>query len=344
MNFEELLYSLLIYVATFIVSCGCVFLSKNKSFRGFFSLLAIIVPSITAAFREGGIDYKAYRSMYLSIRHGSGYQSIEPLWYILNRIMPSYEWLLFVSAAIFLGMAYYAICKFTKERRTLAWFILLTVCYSTFYNGMRQMISVSIFFVAIAMMYERKYVRGFGLIAIAFLFHKSAIFLLVIPIYLLLSKKFRYIEGLVVLLTVFFVLGTPIITATLQRLGLYASYTEEISWNMSLGFILYTLPPLFPFLMYRKHLKNNKLLTLCYNLYLLVIPFQFLGMSMKYTDRVMLYFQIFIVILVPLFIQEVTKKKGNNNWEAIYTVWFTIHYIVLNAVLNGNGTFPYMTF
>ncbi len=344
MTFEELLYSLLIYAATFIVSCGCVSLSKNKSFRGFFSILAIIVPSITAAFREGGIDYEAYKAMYLSIRRGSGYETIEPLWYHLNKIMPSYEWLLFISAAIFLGMAYYAICKFTKERRTLAWYIILTVCYSTFYNGMRQMIAVSIVFAAIALLYERKYIRGFGLIAVAVLFHESAIFLLVIPIYLLLSKKFKNIEWLVVFLTAFFIFGTPIITAVLQRLGLYASYTEETSWNMSLGFILYTLPPLIPFFMYRKQLKDNKLLTLCYNLYLLIIPFQFLGMSMKYADRVMLYFLIFIAILVPLFIQEIAKKQGKNDWGIIYTIWFTIHYVILNAVLNGNGTYPYMFF
>ena len=135
MTFKELVYSLLIYAVTFIVSCGCVSLSKSKSFRWFFSILAIIVPSITATFRGGGIDYEAYKAMYRSIRGGSGYETIEPLWYHLNKIMPSYEWLLFISAAIFLGMAYYAICKFTKEKRTLAWFIILTVCYSAFYNG-----------------------------------------------------------------------------------------------------------------------------------------------------------------------------------------------------------------
>ena len=75
---------------------------------------------------------------------------------------------------------------------------------------------------------------------------------------------------------------------------------------------------------------------------MLVIPFQFLGMSMKYVDRVMLYFQIFIAVLVPLFLQEIRKKQGRNDWGIIYTIWFIFHYTVLNVVMNGNGTYPYI--
>lgn len=342
MSIQELIYSLLIYAATFIVSCACVSLSKNRSFRGLFSVLAVIVPSIAAAFREAGIDYEGYKSMYHSIRLNEGYDTIEPLWYYLNKIMPSFEWVLFVSAVIFLGVAYYAICKFTKERRTLAWFIVLAVCYSTFYNGMRQMIAVSFFFAAVALLYEKKYIRSLVLGVIAFYFHESAFFMLIVPIYLLASKKVKNIEWIILFLTVFFIVGMPIITKVLQLLGLYASYTESTSWNLSLGFILYAIPPLIPLYIYRRQLKDNKLLIFCYNLYMLVIPFQFLGMSMKYVDRVMLYFQIFIAVLVPLFLQEIRKKQGRNDWGIIYTIWFIFHYTVLNVVMNGNGTYPYI--
>lgn len=344
MSFEELFYSLLIYGTTFGVSCGCAFLSKNKSIRWVFSALAVIVPSITAAFRESGIDYKSYMSMYRSIRSGQGYESIEPLWYLLNKIMPTYEWVLFISAVIFLGMAYYAMCKFVKEKRTLAWFIVLTVCYGTFYNGMRQMIAVSISFAAVALFFEKKYIRGLLLIVLASLFHKSALFMLVIPIYLILSKKIKHIEWFVAAFTVFCIFGYPVVAAVLHRLGLYSSYTGEAGMNLSLGFVLYSFPPLIPFYLYRKHLKDNELLMLCYNMYLLIIPFQFLGMNIQYADRMMLYFQIFIVALVPLVAQEIANKLEKKNWGIIYTAWFIFHYVVLNVIMNGNEVYPYIVF
>lgn len=344
MSFEETLYSLLIYAATFIASCGCVFLSKNKLSRPLFSFLAVLIPAITAAYRESGIDYVAYKSMYISIRRGQGYKSIEGLWYQLNRVMPSFEWLLFVSAFLFLGVSFFAICKFVKDKRTLAWFIFLTVCYSVFYNGMQQMIAVAFFFAAVALMYDRKYIRGFALIAIATLFHTSAFFMFAIPLYLFLSYKVKHAEGLVLFLTGMFAFGIPIVSELLQQIGLFTSYTEEISWNFSLGFILYALPPLIPFYMHYRYVKNDKLVMLAYNLYLMILPFQFLGMSMRYADRVMLYFQVFIAVLVPLFLQAISKKQVKSDWRFLYTLWFVIHYVVLNVVLNGNGTYPYRDF
>ena len=342
---KELLYSLLIYGGTFITSCYCVYMTKHKTFKGLFSLLAVIIPSITAAFRECGIDFEAYKSMYINIRNGTGYENIEPLWYQLNRIMPSYEWLLFVSAFLFLGMAYLGICLILEKDRWLAWFIMLAVCYSTFYNGMRQMLAVSFVFAAIALMHRKKLLLGLVLIVIAYFFHKSAIFMLVVPIYLFISKRVKYIEGIVAFLTFFCIVGLPAITAFLRDIGMYTGYLEEIRWRLSLSFLLYALPPIIPYYFFRPNFSDdNKTLSLCFDLYLLIIPFQFLGMSINYADRVMLYFQIFITVLIPLMIIEVNKDSTKNYLKPMYILWFLFHYTVLNILLEGQGTYPYMDF
>lgn len=341
---KELLYSLLIYGGTFLSSCMCVYLTKNKFLRGFFSLLAVGIPSVTAAFRECGIDFVAYESMYRHIRAGTGYETIEPLWYQLNRIMPSYEWLLFASAFIFLGMSYFAICLFLKEDRWLAWFIVLTVCYSTFYNGMRQMIAVSIVFAAVALIYKKKIIPGIVFIALAYFFHESALFMLVILFYLFISKRLRNIEGVIAILTAFSIIGLPAITMLIERIGMYTGYLEEINWHLSLSFLLYSIPPIIPYYIYRKYFTENQLLKMCFDLYMLIIPFQFLGMSINYADRVMLYFQIFIAILIPLMVQEISKNIENNYWKGLYVGWFIFQYVVLNIVLQGQGTYPYMNF
>ena len=345
MSFEELMYSLFIYGGTFAISCAFVYVANNsRNFKGLLSLIGVCIPAITATFRESGIDYKAYESIYINIQRGTGYEDIEAFWYYLNKIMPSFKMLLFVSALIFVAMAYFAICQFMKTNRTFAWFIFLTVCYSTFYNGMRQMIAVSIFFAAAALLYKKKYFMSLLFVVGAFFFHETIAFMIIVPLYMFLCKKVKHSELVAGGLTAIFVLGIPVITKIIEMVGLYSSYVEDTSWNLSVGFLLYAIPPLIPFWYFKRRVNGNRLVALCYDLYLLVIPFQFLGMSIHYADRMMLYVQIFVAVLIPSFVQELRRHIGRNDWKLIYVLWFIFHYLILNAVMNGNETFPYMIF
>ena len=77
MSFEELMYSLFIYGGTFAISCAFVYVANSsRNFKGLLSLIGVCIPAITATFRESGIDYKGYESIYINIQRGTrGYWS-----------------------------------------------------------------------------------------------------------------------------------------------------------------------------------------------------------------------------------------------------------------------------
>ena len=159
MDYKSYFYSFLIYAFTFLLSCGCVYIAEKKGvFHNLFRLLAIVIPSITATYRESGIDLNTYKIIYNHLHAGNDY-NIELSWKLLNQLSPSFELLLFVTTIIFLGTAYIAICNFIKKDRTLAWFIFLMVCYSAFFNIMRQMIAVTVVFAGFAFYYQKKRIK-----------------------------------------------------------------------------------------------------------------------------------------------------------------------------------------
>ena len=342
---KETLYSMLIYAVTFFLSVVCVYKAeRKKNFRPIWQLLAIIIPSITAAWRQCGVDYQAYEGIYNHIHQGNEYP-IEKFWILLNRIAPTYQWLLFLSAFLFLWAIYFAICKLVKNDQWLSWFIILVVCYPAFYNVMRQMIAVAFAFLAFAFLCEKKNLFFVLNILIATLFHKSAILMLVaFPVYFWVIKRFKDIEILILGICLLCPLAIKLLPIVLGYFGIYGSYFNKEINGFSFGFLLYSLPPLYFYYVKRKSIQRTPILKYSLAMYLLVIPFQVLGMSIAYADRIMLYFQIMIAVFVPHTIRQYDILGKKHSLRTLYVIWFIIHYLVLVVLLNGNATYPYTIF
>lgn len=334
------LLSLVIYLATYFFSVACVYVAeKHKGLKRLMYPCAVIIPSITATFRESGIDYPSYRSMYRWI-HGSGADYIEPFWILLNKISFSYEFCLFLAALLFCITACTAICRLVRKDRWLAWFIFLVVCYNAFLNIMRQMLAVSIVFLGFSYLKEKKLWKYFLCVIIASLFHKATFVMILVPIYSAFVKKIKNPEIFILPFCIAAPAVIPIIKAVCLSMGIFSSYFSK-PVHSSYGFLLYMLPPLFFYYLLRRECVKDSLTKWFYGLYLLVFPFQFWGGSLAYIDRYMLYFQIFITVLVPSIIQRYDEKYKRHNLRLFYFLWFVIHFTVVYAVLNGNGIFPY---
>ncbi len=340
----EMFYSIVIYALTFILSTFFIWLSeKKKRLHKFFVFVAIVIPSVTAAFRESGVDFWTYKDIYYHI-HNGGKGYTEWGWNLLNKISPTYQALLFLAAFIFLLTIYIAITKFKCENKEIAWFSILIIPYTAFFNGMRQMLAVSFVFLAIACIFRKKHLSGIILVLLGAGFHKTAYFAIIILwLYYLLIRKKKKVGFIITIISLAALVMAPLAIALVGRLGIFSKYFVNDTPNVSFGFLLYLLPPLFFY--YRKRsVFDDKMLNRCVAIYLLSIPFQVLGFRITYADRFMWFSQIFIAVIVSGVVSGYNKVKPRNNIKLIYYGWFAFYHLVVNIILNGNAIYPYRIF
>ena len=345
MSFLAIAISFLIYFSSAAVSVLFIKGAEKRKSK-FLALLGIIIPSIVAAFRESGIDYKTYEQIYDYIHAGGAYP-IEYGWRILNVIAPSFEFVQFIAAIIFFGVSYLAIRNFEIRYRWIAWLVTLSVSTGMFYNVTRQGIAAAFIFLGIAYFSKKKYLRFAISVALGAIFHKSAlIMLLLVPLYWFIMKRVKKLMLVTAIMSAVALLSVPIVAALVSRLGMFSSYVESITFDFSLLFLFYTLPPLMLYAWKPSDFKDDKKLHFALAIYLFVIPIQFLGMRIAFADRIMLYFRPMLAIVVPLIIQhydEKSKAKGKNA-RVFYVLWFIFYHVIMGVLLNENGMYPYINF
>ena len=335
--------SFLIYFFSAAISVLFIKRAEKKKSK-FLALLGIIIPSIVAAFRESGIDYPAYKQIYEHIHAGGAY-TIEYGWKLLNIIAPSFEALQFIAAIIFFGVSYLAICKFDAKYRWMSWLVILATSTGFFYNGIRQAIASAFVFLGISYFYKKKFFRFAVCVAAGALFHKTAWFILIIlPIYWLVMKRVKKFGLVTVIMSAMALISVPIVIIVIKRLGIFLGYIQDITFNFSLLFLLYTLPPLLYYALKPSVFKEDKKFRFCLALYLLVIPMQFLGMRIPFADRIMLYFRPMLAIAIPLMIMRYDELGKGKKIKAFYVLWFIFYHVIMGLVLNENGMYPYIDF
>lgn len=343
----EMLYSVVIYGLTFISSTFFIWVSERKKRKRrkwkFWAFIALFIPSVTAAFRESGVDFWTYKEIYYYI-HGGGAGYTEWGWNLLNKVSPTHKTMLFCAAFIFLYAVYMALDKLVHDNKAIAWFSFLIIQYTTFFNGMRQMLAVAFVFWAMAFLFERKYAKSVILILIGASFHKTAYFVIILLwLYYLLIKRRRKIGWIVVALSIAALILAPVAIAVVGKMGIFSKYFLNDQANISLGFLLYLLPPLF-FYYYKRSIFTSDKLNHYLAIYLLSIPFQVLGFRITYADRFMWFTQIFIVVLVPMIVSEYKKIGSEKTVRFLYYAWFVFHHIVIGIIMNGNAIYPYRVF
>lgn len=344
MSFSECFWSILIYTSTFFLSVACIRFSEKRYFKKTFSFMGVIIPTVTATFRQSGTDLRAYEGIYNYIHRGGSYE-IEKGWLFLNRIAPTYKALLFIAAIIFFGVSYKAICKFIRKDKWVAWLIILVVCTGFFYNGTRQAIAAAFFFWGLSFFYEKKYFKFALAVFVATLFHESAWMVLLVTIaYWWLMKRVKNVFFSICILSAVGIAGIPMLSNVMNRLGLYTSYFSDNQFVFSITFLLYALPPLYFYYRNSKFFETDMKTKYCLSLYTLIIPMQFMGMRVQFLDRVGVYFNVILAILVPMIIQGYDVNKKRHSLRGAYMLWFIFYHIIMGIVLNENGMYPYRVF
>lgn len=348
--------SILIYFLTFYISIlFCFLLSKAKGKTNIIILfiLSISLPIFISTFRyKVGTDYLAYRESYYEIIEKMvDFKSIisyyqEPLYVFINlmayKIFNSYTGLLFIASLIFMTLSLKTIMLYKdKISLSLAYFIFFMTTFSLAFNGVRQMLAVSIIFYSYKYIYEKKLFKYILLILLASLFHKSAIVCLLL--YFIWSDNGKNNKSFYVT-TLATIIALPLIALVVRKicfsLGIYTKYFLHYEATQTYGFLLYILPVLIILILEKKDKnENNSMINFLSRLYILQIPMQILGNYIAYGDRLAMYLAPAQILLLPYYANSVKKNKLIIN--IIIVFWYLFYYVVMFIVLKSNEVYPF---
>lgn len=344
--------SILFYVGTFGLAS---LMSRINSRSNLVKLLFIILPPVLlATFRYNiGYDYGSYiagynNSFYISFESIiAGYEVGDPLAFELTTKIAT----LFDSDRVYLmllallslipGISYILKEWDYPDIQPMIVFMYLFNPYIFSFSACKQGIALSILMFSLKYVYERKPLKFALCVAMAFLFHSTAIVFLLV--YFFLNNE----GDLTTLKKVLIVVGCLFVIMNLQWVlgnvmgGIYEVYAIDSVEGRNRTFWLYTLIT-FIFLVFRTKLiaidKRNELLIM-----MMVVGAisQYLGFSNAFAKRIGEYFMMAQVFLIPQCIYLFTEnsKKLANLLIVVYIV--SIFLIASPTAASGMGFVPY---
>lgn len=303
--------------------------------------LACLVLFVFAALRYMyGNDYANYFAHYLNIRAGGESPYDEFLFTLLNRLSPSFPFLIALTSALFLGGVYLFITGTLST--DYAWIGLLIFVINPYLllmnlSALRQCIAMMLFVGAVHFGIRRKLPGYLLLIVLACCFHKSAVILL--PAWFLCGTR-PVRKGLVclILLVMFclmFLVDLNGVVVAMVRLFEDANYLHYAKSGLG-NSLRATLLTGISFVYVLGNLTRLEGKALVYSkLYLVSLILGVLAYHMSMLTRVQMYFDIFSVVAIPAILRA-DQQRGpvrvrQENIPA--TLWDIVNRFALPALV-----------
>ncbi len=322
-----------------------------------FWLLSFLVPFLLSSLRWNvGTDYATYISLYEAINNistssqfFSQLAQVEPLYVLMNMLVKavfnSPLPVFFISALLLLGFVYRSLEDYHQHLSVmLAVFVFLFLMFSASLNIMRQMIAVAIVFFATRYIFRHEYKKAAVFLAIAVLFHYSALFIL--PFWLFRGTK-RYERNIRIILfsslILMFIFGS-VFGSVFDRLRyLYLQQTvSQPDTTLRIGLLLLRAPLIVPVLIFRKRLIAHDERNY-YWIILIVfeLVFSYLGYILDILNRFSLYFAVSWIVLLPALVRCMPTRAAQYRMGA-YVIFVSIGLWVFNTAISNFGeVLPY---
>lgn len=255
--------------------------------------------------------------------------------WILTRIFSHYQVLIIISSLITVLCVSNFIYKNSKNTMISLIAFIAFGLFTFSMNGMRQVLAMSICLLGYEFVKKRKFLPFLFTILIAALFHKSALFFIII--YFLPLLKYNY--KTLILFAICFVLLVLFGNRIASIFGLmsgkdYASYVPTDTGGY-MTVLIYVLSIALTFLYCSKQLKEDSwlrtLLFTCIIGFMLYISRYFISQAY---ERISYYFMYPSIILIPTAIESLDKEN-----KKIYTVLVVTFALLLFAYRIQNASF-----
>ncbi|MGL5384025.1 MAG: EpsG family protein [Culicoidibacterales bacterium] len=325
---------------------------KNERANVLFTVLIIVVLTLVSGLRyRVGTDFGTYSQIYgitatktfIEVISGS-----EPLFNLIvwlsSQAIYEPQIMFFVMALLTVSFIVLGIRKYTNNFPFSIFLYLATFSYFTAMNGMRQWLAVAIVFYFFDLMLEKKLLKFIIVIFVASLIHTSAIFIL--PIYFVIHKKHttQFVMATFACGALLFVMYPFIDSVLAQFLGDYGHYLTSSAGYGAAG--VKGIRVVVPLVIYgvsyfylHKNIQHPKVNAIL-NLILIGSLIATLGIYSKAFFRIISYFSIYEVLIIPLFYACVGRRE-KVTMLAFLVLSFYLYVNVLWRV--DSNVLPYQT-
>lgn len=343
----------------------------SRSHAVYFLMLAIALSPVIAMFglRYGiGTDYFAYETTYnilheasfeeywYGFSHGLSYYYVEPGYFLLNKLFPSYRLLLWGLGILMFALVALSLKKYARRLSIpLALFVCLCTQYLYSLNGMRFAVALCFILFAYTVLAEgnsKKTVAKYVLLILAAsLFHTSS--LICLPLVLLVefnSKKVNRFRDVAFLILI---LSFPLLISVLSQLAASlpffsryfstAKYTLVVTAAGGLAWLLHILPVVIPLLLFcRDEIFDDKETRTYFRIMIAEFPFRMLGLYNTWLTRLARFSQIVQIIMIPLILSKIKNPHKRTLLTIYYCAWYVIDFIYYAIVNDGGASLPYI--
>ena len=314
-------------------------------FLAVFLLVALRHPSMGADLGFGKTT--GYLGSFTSISNHSwkelfameGYLNYEIGFVVLNKLLGyiSTDHQFFIAVCAFLCTApvFYTIYK-KSETPTLPMLIFLGLpMFLLMYSGLRQAIALALCFVATMYVQEKKLVKFVLVIAVASLFHSSALFFLIAyPLYYIrFGSTVRMIS--VILIPIAFLVRKPMYTILTAIFGY-----ETVMDNNGAVTLFLLLTALYIVCAAFETSETSGLL----NIYFVACVLQSMGGVNNHVLRIAWLFMVPIVFVLPKSLSQIRDKSLRDIIMAVAGVGFIAFGFYQILFSSWQGAFPYIPF
>lgn len=323
--------------------------SEKMSNKKFLLILLSSLPLMfVASVRYGvGTDFFSYRNIYYGISNGR-ILDIEIIYYYINRIssifVSDYQNFLWILSALLLFPIFNEIFDDSPYVCLSIFLFVFGRYYFAYMNIMREMISCSIIFYSIRFIEKRRFWKFILCLLVATGIHYAAIIFL--PAYWLYNTKIPKKVVFVVLFLSIIISKTEI-ASLINNILMRTTYERYFGSKYDTGetkvssILFHLIILLFAYLFDRNDKKYNFFV----NIYTISTWIVSLTGSVPFVDRARYYYDISMIILIPMSINNV-KNKGLRT--IIYILIFLCFLFYGYKTLNGSADYydavPYVTF
>ncbi len=334
----------LVYYSFCALSVLTAYLAEKKNNRILFVISMLFIAVLAGArARTVGIDTDVYYT-YIDWAERDILTHVEPGFIFLSkhllRLFGKIEWVVFFFSSL---TVLFVFLRFWTLRSKCSYAIMVFF-YLAFYlqlslNIMRQFFAISIVFLATYLLEKRKYIWFLPFVALAVLFHYSAIFGFVAFIIYYWqdtqqgAKKLFFVIVIGALVPIAYYLFGSL-------LDYYSRYFDEIEIDIGL-MIFAKLALLILFIIFNKlyifkNEEGDNMAKIVSYIYIIGLALTFLGYIFSYMERIGFVFMIFEPVAIALMC-----KKHYKGFFALATISLAAFVILTAYTSNGNGVFPY---
>lgn len=341
-----------LYLILFSIYCYIINITiNNEKIERLILFLFFVILFVVSAFRNHvGTDYGVYLSIYKNIENRIyDPEGVEIGYFYLNQLTNwifGGEYTIFlVTSLIIIGLIYITIKRFSVNP-ILSAILFMCLFYITGFNIIRQYIALAIIFYSLR--YCQSKTKWIIPVLIASLFHITAIF--IIPFYLLAKlnfnkKQYLFILGLGFLLFLGYEKTVIYLTNLIDNFEHYngTNFVTEGANPMRTFINICIL--IFCTISYKKIMKDRKM-QFSFTMIVFGTIFSLFMIKGKIFARVVDYFMIYQIILIPYVIINM-EKYNLKRYKLIITTFIMLAsygFFYYSVKTGQSGSTPYRTY